>query len=199
MKLLVATRNEGKIKELAVLLQELPYKLMSLNDLNIEHEVDETGKTFEQNAILKAEEYGSLASMMTISDDSGIEVDALGGEPGVLSARYGGEGLNDNDRNNLLLSNVSDVKPSFLTARFRCVVAVFHPNKETVTFDGKVEGYITRKPRGENGFGYDPLFFFPPKGRTLAEIPSNEKHEISHRGYAARKASKYLIAQKNSM
>jgi len=118
MKLLVATRNEGKIKELAVLLQELPYKLMSLNDLNIEHEVDETGKTFEQNAILKAEEYGSLASMMTISDDSGIEVDALGGEPGVLSARYGGEGLNDNDRNNLLLSNVSDVKPSFLTARF---------------------------------------------------------------------------------
>jgi len=79
------------------------------------------------------------------------------------------------------------------------VVAVFHPNKETVTFDGKVEGYITRKPRGENGFGYDPLFFFPPKGRTLAEIPSNEKHEISHRGYAARKASKYLIAQKNSM
>ena len=195
MKLLVATRNEGKIVELAELLKDLPCDLVSLVDLNIDHEVDETGSSFEENAILKAEEYGFLASMMTIADDSGIEVDALGGEPGVFSARYGGDGLNDQDRNKLLLKKVSHVEEELLTARFRCVVAIYEPGQETITFDGKVEGYLTREQRGGNGFGYDPLFFFPPKGKTLAEIPSHEKHEVSHRGSAVRKAREYLISQ----
>ena len=195
MKLLVATRNEGKIKELAEMLKDLPYDLVSLVDLNIDHEVDETGSSFEENAILKAEEYGFLASMMTIADDSGIEVDALGGQPGVFSARYGGDGLDDQDRNKLLLKNVTGVEEELLTARFRCVVAIYQPCQETITFDGKVEGYITREQRGSNGFGYDPLFFYPPKGKTLAEIPSYEKHEVSHRGSAVRKAREYLILQ----
>ena len=191
-ELLVATRNRGKLDELVNLLQGTRYDLLSLENVNIQDEVEETGDTFEENAILKAEEYGQMAGIVTIADDSGIEVDALDGAPGVLSARYGGEELDDQDRNALLLKNLANLPDSKLTARFRCVVALSRPNQETVTFSGSVEGFITRKPRGTNGFGYDPLFYFPPKRKTLAQVSAEEKHSISHRGKAVRKAVHYL-------
>ena len=141
---------------------------------------------------MKAEEYGQMAGIVTIADDSGREVAALDGAPGVLSARYGGEELDDQGRNALLLKNLANVPDSKLTARFRCVVALSRPNQGTVTFNGSVEGFITRNPRGTNGFGYDPLFYFPPKCKTLAQIPAEEKHSVSHRGKAVRKAVHYL-------
>ena len=191
-ELLVATRNKGKLGELLNLLQGTHYELLSLENVDIQHEVEETGDTFEANAILKAEEYGQMAGIATIADDSGIEVDALDGAPGVLSARYGGEELDDQGRNALLLKNLANVPDSKLTARFRCVVALSRPNQGTVTFNGSVEGFITRNPRGINGFGYDPLFYFPPKCKTLAQIPAEEKHSISHRGKAVHKAVQYL-------
>ena len=191
-ELLVATRNKGKLDELVNLLQGAPYNLLSLENVSIQHEVEETGDTFEANAILKAEEYGRMAGIVTLADDSGIEVDALDGAPGVLSARYGGEELDDQDRNALLLKNLANLPDSKLTARFRCVVALSRPNQETVTFSGSVEGFITRKPRGTNGFGYDPLFYFPPKRKTLAQVSAEEKHSVSHRGKAVRKAVHYL-------
>ena len=191
-ELLVATRNKGKLGELLNLLQGTHYELLSLENVDIQHEVEETGDTFEANAILKAEEYGQMVGIVTIADDSGIEVDALDGAPGVLSARYGGEELDDQGRNALLLKNLANVPDSKLTARFRCVVALSRPNQGTVTFNGSVEGFITRNPRGINGFGYDPLFYFPPKCKTLAQIPAEEKHSISHRGKAVHKAVQYL-------
>ena len=191
-ELLVATRNKGKLGELLNLLQGTHYELLSLENVDIQHEVEETGDTFEANAILKAEEYGQMVGIVTIADDSGIEVDALDGAPGVLSARYGGEELDDQGRNALLLKNLANVPDSKLTARFRCVVALSRPNQGTVTFNGSVEGDITRNPRGINGFGYDPLFYFPPKCKTLAQIPAEEKHSISHRGKAVHKAVQYL-------
>ena len=200
-KLLVATRNAGKMQELLVLLADTRYNLLSLDETSIDpgFEVEETGSTFEENAILKAEGYGAVAGMMTLADDSGLEVDALGGAPGVLSARYGGEKLDDLGRNALLLENVSGLLEEDLTARFRCVVAIYIPGGRTLTFDGNIEGTITHDPRGDNGFGYDPLFFFPPKAKTLAEISAKEKHEVSHRGYAVREAARYLRSRGESV
>ena len=191
-KILVATRNKGKMTELVKLLRPLEITLVSLNDLLIEEEIEETGKTFAENAIVKAERYGELGGLPTIADDSGIEVDALGGAPGIYSARYGGEGFTDLDRNNLLLKNVKKIPDSRLTARFRCVVALWIPGNKTVTFEGKMEGMIRRFPSGNNGFGYDPIFFYKPMKKTLADITSEEKEKISHRGYAVRMAREYL-------
>ena len=193
-KLLVGTRNDSKMAELKDLLRELPFELVFLDQVGITQEVEETEDTFEGNAVLKAECYGRIANMITVADDSGIEVDALNGEPGVLSARYGGEGLNDKDRNDLLLENLSEFEGTGLSARFKCVVAVYNPEDGTEVFEGKIEGIITHEPRGENGFGYDPLFFYPQKRKTLAEISAKEKHVISHRGKAVRKAAKYLYS-----
>ena len=191
-KILVATRNKGKMTELVKLLRPLEITLVSLNDLLIEEEIEETGRTFAENAIVKAERYGELGGLPTIADDSGIEVDALGGAPGIYSARYGGEGFTDLDRNNLLLKNVKKIPDSSLTARFRCVVALWVPGNKTVTFEGKIEGMIRRFPSGNNGFGYDPIFFYKPIKKTLADITSEEKEKISHRGYAVRMAREYL-------
>ena len=187
-ELLVATRNKGKLHELIYLLQGTPYNLLSLENVNIQHEVEETGETFEANAILKAEEYGQMAGIVTIADDSGIEVDALDGAPGVLSARYGGEELDDQDRNALLLKNLANLPDSKLTARFRCVVALSRPNQETVTFNGSVEGFITRSPRGTNGFGYDPLFYFRRSVRHSRKFPrkKNIRYLIGVKLYAKR-------------
>ena len=191
-KILVATRNEGKMREIVELLHPLGIRLVSLNNLLIETEVEETGKTFAENAILKAERYGEVCRLPTIADDSGIEVDALGGAPGIYSARYGGDGHTDLDRNNLLLKNIGKVPNANLTARFRCVVALWIPGNETVTFEGKIEGTIRPFPAGNNGFGYDPIFYYQPMNKTLGEITSKEKERISHRGKAVRKAREYL-------
>ena len=191
-KILVATRNKSKMAELVELLRPLRVTLVSLDDLSIGEEIEETGETFKENAILKAEGYGQLGGLITIADDSGIEVDALGGAPGIYSARYGGEGLTDLDRNNLLLKNVEKVPEQELTARFRCVVALWIPEDKTVTFEGKIEGMLIRVSSGNNGFGYDPIFFYEPMNKTLADIGPEEKEKISHRGFAVRMAREYL-------
>ena len=191
-KILVATRNKSKMAELVELLRPLRVTLVSLDDLSIGEEIEETGETFKENAILKAEGYGQLGGLITIADDSGIEVDALGGAPGIYSARYGGEGLTDLDRNNLLLKNVEKIPEQELTARFRCVVALWIPEDKTVTFEGKIEGMLIRVSSGNNGFGYDPIFFYGPMNKTLADIGPEEKEKISHRGFAVRMAREYL-------
>jgi XTP/dITP diphosphohydrolase len=191
-KLLLATRNQGKVKELAELLAGLPYEMVSLDYAGITGEVEETGATFMENAILKAAAYAAVSGVLTLADDSGLEVDALGGRPGVLSARYGGPGLSDEDRVDLLLKGLKDVPWEKRTARFRCVIAIAGLGGNVRTVEGVVEGVIQYKPEGSNGFGYDPIFYLPDKQCTTAQLPSQEKNLISHRGQAALRAAALL-------
>jgi XTP/dITP diphosphohydrolase len=187
-KLLIATRNQGKLRELAALLEGVPFELVSLADVGIEDEVEETGATLEENAVLKATTYACLSGLPTLADDSGLEVDALGGEPGVRSSRYAGEGATDAQRIALLLRNLSG-KPEPWTARFRCVIAIAWPDESVEQLAGQCYGRIVRQPRGSNGFGYDPIFLFSELGKTMAELSSEEKNRLSHRSAAARKAT----------
>ena len=188
-KLLIATRNPGKMREYRHLLRDLPYQLVSLDDLGITEEVEETGRTFEENAHLKADTYAALGGLLTLSDDSGLEVDALSGEPGIHSARYGGDpSASDQDRVSLLLSRLADVPWERRTARFRCVIALGDAVGQIPSLVGSVAGMIQYEPRGTEGFGYDPVFFLPSYGQTMAQLPLEEKNRISHRSDAARKA-----------
>ena len=191
-KLLVATRNPGKVLELRELLRDIPFDITSLDETGVSHEVVETGSSFEENALIKAEEYRALSGLLTLADDSGLEVDALGGAPGVTSARYGGPGLSDEDRVRLLLENLKDVAWADRSARFRCVIAVAWPSGETHTVTGVVEGIIQYEPSGANGFGYDPVFYVPHLGKTTAELSMEEKNHISHRAQAAGRAAHLL-------
>ena len=191
-KLLVATRNPGKAQEFKRLLQGVPFQITSLEEEGVAEEVEETGHTFEDNARLKARAYAELTGLFTLADDSGLEVDALGGGPGVKSARYGGLGLTDEGRVELLLKNLKDVPWEGRTGRFRCVIAVVRPSGEAETVTGAVEGVIQYAPKGSNGFGYDPVFYLPHLGKTTAELSLEEKNGISHRGQAARKAVELL-------
>lgn len=184
MKILVASHNPGKLKELAELLAGLPIQWVTLDEVGITHEIEETGDTFEANARLKAEGYAQMSSLITLADDSGLEVDALGGEPGVYSARYGGPGADDDDRNRLVLEKMRDVPTGKRSARFRCVVAVAVPGDDTLTADGVVEGAVGFEPRGSHGFGYDPIFWMAEYGATLAELGPDIKNRISHRSRA---------------
>ncbi len=191
-RLLIATHNRGKLRELAELLGDVPYELVSLGDLGIHHDVDETGSTFEENATLKAETYCELAGILTLADDSGLEVDALGGEPGVRSARYAGPDATDAERVEFLLSKLDETDLGTWTARFRCVIAIAKPGRTTTLYSGSCEGRIVDEPRGENGFGYDPVFEFPEIGLTMAELSAERKNRVSHRAEAARKAARSL-------
>ena len=255
-KLLVATHNPGKLREYRGLLGNIPFELVSLDHLGIAEEVEETGSTFHENARLKASTYAALSGLLTLADDSGLEVDALGGDPGVHSARYGEEpplnplgtstqpspgssplppskkspqppfnkggqgGLSDQDRVRLLLRNLEGVPWARRTARFRCVVAIatspnppllkggrgdllpsrkqpVHEPHQVNGFDitllvGSVAGMIQYDPVGQEGFGYDPVFYLPSYGLTMAQLPLQEKNRISHRANAAGKAVKVL-------
>ena len=184
--LLVATHNAGKLAELRNLLRDAPYALASLADVGIDADVEETGATLEENAALKAVTYARLSGMLTLADDSGLEVDALGGAPGVYSARYAGAGASDADRIAKLLANLASRKPPW-TARFRCVIAIARAGGAAELHAGVCEGVIIAKPRGENGFGYDPVFLLPEFGKTMAELSDAEKNRVSHRGLAARR------------
>ncbi len=191
-RLLVATRNHGKLRELSDLLGSVPFELVSLADVGIEVDVEETGHTFEDNAVLKAETYRDLSGMLTLADDSGLEVDALGGEPGVRSARYAGPDATDSDRIQLLLKNLQSTPEATWAAQFTCVIAIASPGEETRLFPGSCRGRIVREPKGENGFGYDPVFLFPDLGLTMAELTPEQKNEVSHRALAVRKAANAL-------
>ena len=188
-RLLIATHNRGKLRELTELMGDIPYQLVSLGDLGIHHDVDETGSTFEENATLKAETYCGLAGILTLADDSGLEVDALDGEPGVRSARYAGPDATDSDRVEFLLDKLAGTDLETWTARFRCVIAIAGPGRPTILHSGSCEGRLVSEPRGENGFGYDPVFEFPEIGLTMAELSDERKNRVSHRAEAARKAA----------
>src|SRR5262249_40232143 len=159
--LLIATHNQGKLREFRQLLNDLDLEITDLDAAGITHDVEETGVTFAENAILKAREYAELSGLLTWSDDSGLEVDALDGRPGVYSARYGGPGLTERQRYQLVLNELQAYPRQSWTARFRCVVALAMPNGDIHTVDDTIEGIITDQPAGDHGFGYDPIFYVP--------------------------------------
>jgi XTP/dITP diphosphohydrolase len=190
MRLLVATQNRHKIKEFSELLADLPdITWLSLDDVGLAGlDVAETGTTFAENAALKAQAYCQASGLVTMADDSGLIVDALDGAPGVYSARYGGPAVTtDRERYELLLKNLAAIPQAKRTARFACVVAIAVPGQPIEFAYGTVEGHIADGPRGNNGFGYDPVFLLPD-GRTLAEYTSPEKNQISHRARALQAA-----------
>jgi len=191
-KLLLATNNQAKVREYRSLLQSLPYELVTLAERGITTVVSEAGESLEENARLKATVLAAQSQLLALADDSGLEVDALGGEPGRLSARYAGEGASDRDRVNYLLSRLKGVPWEQRSARFRCVIAIATPEGEVEFCSGECRGFITLEPRGEQGFGYDPVFYLPELGKTMAELPLEIKNQVSHRGQAARKVYQVL-------
>ena len=191
-KILLATNNKAKVREYARLLQSIPYQVVSLEDVNISEQVEETGTSFEENAILKAKRYAELSGLTTIADDSGLEVDALCGEPGVRSARYAGEDASDKERIDFLLNKIVDVPWEKRHAQFRCVIAIAFPDGKVQICQGQCRGILTFKPLGDKGFGYDPIFYLPDLHKTMAELSMSEKNAISHRGKAAEEARKAL-------
>jgi XTP/dITP diphosphohydrolase len=182
--LLIATHNPGKVAEYAELLIDVPVAAVSLDEVGIDYSVEETGTTFEENAILKAQSYAEASGLLTLADDSGLEVDALGGEPGLYSARYGGPNATDATRYTMLLTRMQSVPDGERQARFRCVIALATPEGDLYLGEGTVEGVITHAPRGDFGFGYDPVFFMPTYGATMAELGPKVKNNISHRARA---------------
>lgn len=190
-KLLLATNNQAKVREYKSLFQNLPFELVTLAEQGITP-VSEVGASLEENAKLKAIYGATKSQLLTLADDSGLEVEVLGGAPGSLSARYAGEGASDNDRVNYLLSQLKDVPWAKRSARFRCVIAIARPNSEVELCSGECHGFITFEPRGEYGFGYDPIFYLAELDKTMAELPLEIKNQVSHRGKAARKAFQLL-------
>lgn len=183
-KLLVATHNQGKIREFAEMLADLDVAWLGLQDAGVTMDVAETAVSFRGNALLKATEYAAATGLLTLADDSGLEVDALAGEPGVYTGRYGGEGLTAVQRYQLLLQNMTDVPPGQRSARFRCIIVLVDASgKLLAEAEGVCEGEIALAPQGDGGFGYDPVFYLPQFGKTMAQMGA-VKHQISHRGQA---------------
>ncbi|MEX1018312.1 MAG: RdgB/HAM1 family non-canonical purine NTP pyrophosphatase [Litorilinea sp.] len=193
-QLLIATHNPGKVREYRALLADLPLTLLSLDEAGITEDLEETGDTFTANAVLKAEGYAARSGLWTWADDSGLEVDALDGRPGVYSARFGGPGLDDAARYRYLLEQLQAVPDRPRTARFRCVVALALPPHAIQTAQGVLDGEITDTPQGSHGFGYDPIFYLPAQGITLAQAAPALKNKISHRAQAATAAKARLLA-----
>lgn len=193
LRLLIATRNRGKLQEFRALLEELSIELCDLNSFPAIVPVAETGSTFAENASLKAVGYARQAGLMTLADDSGLEVKALGDAPGVLSARYAGEGASDSQRVEKLLSELSNIEVMDRAARFVSVVAISDSSGKVLNVSGGVcDGAITEAPRGTNGFGYDPIFLPEGFDRTFAELTAEVKNEISHRAQAFKGSAKFL-------
>ncbi|MDO8754111.1 MAG: RdgB/HAM1 family non-canonical purine NTP pyrophosphatase, partial [Anaerolineales bacterium] len=175
-KLLIATNNNGKVIELQDLLKDTGIRLLTPVDINLSLEVDEDGNTYAENSSKKALAFAQASGLISLADDSGLEVDALGGQPGVFSSRFGGPDATDRDKYLRIVELLEGVPDEKRTARFRAAVAIATPTGETVIVEGKCEGRIAREPSGEGGFGYDPIFFIPEVGQTMAEVPSDVKN-----------------------
>ncbi|WP_243524686.1 XTP/dITP diphosphatase [Bacillus pseudomycoides] len=195
-QVVVATKNVGKVREFAELFERFDLEVKSLHDFSHIEEIEETGKTFEENAILKADSLCKQLNSIVIADDSGLIIDALNGSPGVRSARYAGEQKDDQANIDKVLTELDGVSMEKRTARFYCALAVAFPeeDKEPVIVNGTCEGRILEQRRGENGFGYDPIFYIEEYKRAMAELTSDEKNEISHRGRALRKLEEKIPA-----
>ena len=187
-RLLLATNNRGKLREYIPMLAGLPFEVVTLAGAGITADVEETGSSLDENAVQKATTYAALSGLLTLADDSGLEVDALGGEPGPLSRRYAGENVSDSERNDYLLAKLEGVPLEKRGARFRCVIAVAKPGGGVETCEGVCEGTIAFDARGEGGFGYDPVFHLPEFDKRMAELTLEEKNRISHRAKATHKA-----------
>jgi len=194
-KLLLATNNQAKVREYRSLFENIPLELVTPAEQGITIIVDEVGESLEENARLKATILAAESQLLALADDSGLEVDALYGEPGRLSARYAGEGASDRDRVSYLLSRLKGVPREKRSACFRCVIALATPSGEVEFCSGECRGFITFEPMGEQGFGYDPVFYLPELGQTMAELPLEIKNQVSHRGQAARKVYQVLKKQ----
>ena len=191
-RILFATGNQGKMKEVREILADLGVEVISMREAGVSAEIVEDGETFEENAVIKARTIMELTGEVTLADDSGLEIDALGGEPGVYSARYMGEDTSYHIKNNDLIRRLSQVPRQQRAARFVCRIAAAFPDGEVITTDGVIEGLIGYEEAGENGFGYDPIFVVPQLGCTTAQLSDEQKNEISHRGKALRKMKEEL-------
>jgi len=191
-KLLLATSNPGKIREYRFLLDSPGYKITTLAEEGIAKVVTESGNNYEQNARLKAITYAKLSQLTALADDSGLEVDALNGEPGVKSARFAGEAATDAERVSFLLAKLNGVPWEQRSARFKCVIAIATPGGHSELCYGECQGMIAIEAKGKNGFGYDPIFLLPETGKTMAELPLEIKNQISHRARASQQARHVL-------
>lgn len=179
--ILIGTTNLGKLNDFKKLFEKEGITVKSLQDYPEVIDVEETGDTFQANAILKAEAFSRKYNEIVIADDSGLEIDSLNGRPGIYSARYAGEEKNDEENIQKVLKEMEGIPVEKRTATFVCALAVARPGKETIVFEGKCSGFITEEPKGSHGFGYDPIFYVPEKNKTMAELTTEEKNEISHR------------------
>jgi len=197
MQLVLATNNQDKILEIKQMLDDLPVTVLTAEDFLEFPDPEETGATLEENAVLKAKAISEFCDLPALADDSGLEVDFLDGAPGVYSSRYAGENVTYRDNNEKLLRELSGVPNDKRTARFRCVIAIAWDKDNVETVEGKAEGIIAEDIAGREGFGYDPLFFYPPAGKRFSEMTLEEKNKISHRGLALQAVRKLLIERLN--
>ena len=196
-ELMIATSNAHKVEEFKKMLEPRGITVKSLLDLNETFEIEENGSTFEENALIKARSIAKHLNMAVISDDSGLVIDALNGEPGIHSARYLGHDTDYTTKNTIILSRLQDVEGADRSARFVCAIALVKADGTEMTFTGTIEGLIHDKIEGPNGFGYDPIFYYPPFGTTTANVPDEMKNSVSHRGNALKKLMEYLDHEEN--
>lgn len=188
-RIVLATRNAGKIREIKDILSDIKFEILSMEEAGIKEDIEEAGNTYSENALIKAMGISKISGEMVVADDSGLEVDALNNRPGVFSARYA---TSTEERIKKLLDEMQEIPFERRRARFVCVVCLFMPNQEYHFFEGRVEGFISIEPSGENGFGFDPVFYVPEYGKTMAELPIETKNKISHRAIAFERLKDYL-------
>lgn len=191
-RLIFATGNEGKMREIREILADTGYEILSMKEAGIDLDIVEDGKTFEENAIIKAKAVMEASGELTLADDSGLEIDAFGGEPGIYSSRYLGEDTSYTEKNQIILERMKDIPEEKRSARFVCVIAAAFPDGQTYTTRGTMEGIIGYESKGGNGFGYDPIFYLPELKKYSAQLSSDEKNHLSHRGEALRKMKEVL-------
>lgn len=192
MRIIFATGNAGKMREIRMILEDLGLEVLSMKEAGISADIEENGETFEENALIKAKAIAALCDDIVLADDSGLEIDALNGEPGVYSARYMGETTSYHVKNQNLIDRLEGVAEEKRTARFVCAIAAVLPDGRVLETKGTMEGRIGYEERGEHGFGYDPIFLLPEYGKSTAELPAEMKNELSHRGKALRLMKKEL-------